>query len=68
MSTSGKVLHVEIIESKPPGVFDYAVVKATKQYVFPPGDEEFEIDQVIVFKIEDDRYGPSAQPKGEEKK
>lgn len=68
VSTSGKVLHVEIVESKPPGVFDYAVIKATKQYVFPPGDEEFEIDQLIVFKIEDDRYGPQVQQKREEKK
>lgn len=68
VGTNGKVLNVEIVESKPPGVFDYAVIKATKQYVFPPGDEEFEIDQVIVFKIEDDRYGPQSQQKGEDKK
>jgi len=68
VSTTGKVLHVEIVESKPPGIFDYAVIKAVKQYVFPPGDEEFEIDQVIVFRIEDDRYGPEAQRKAEEKK
>jgi TonB family protein len=68
VSTSGKVLHVEIIESKPPGIFDYAVIKATKQYVFPPGDEEFEIDQVIMFRIEDDRYGPESQRKTDEKK
>jgi len=68
VSTAGKVLNVEVIESKPPGIFDYAVIKATKQYVFPPGDEEFEIEQVIVFRIEDDRYGPGAQKKAEEKK
>jgi len=68
VSKAGKVLEVEIIESKPPGIFDYAVVKATRQYVFPPGDEEFEIDQVIVFRIEDDRYGPEAQRNPPEKK
>ncbi|MEO8037588.1 MAG: energy transducer TonB [Betaproteobacteria bacterium] len=63
VATTGKVLSVEVIESKPPGIFDYAVIKATRQYVFPPGDEEFEIDQVIVFRIEDDRYGPESQKK-----
>jgi protein TonB len=65
VSTSGKVLKTEVIESSPPGVFDYSATKATKQYVFPPGDAEFEIDQVIVYRIEDDRYGPEAQRKPE---
>lgn len=67
VSASGKVLKAEVIESVPPGVFDYSATKATKQYVFPPGDAEFEIDQVIVYRIEDDRYGPEAQRKGDGK-
>jgi protein TonB len=67
VSASGKVLKAEVIESVPPGVFDYSATKATKQYVFPPGDAEFEIDQVIVYRIEDDRYGPEAQRKADGK-
>lgn len=61
VSGTGKVLKVEVIESVPPGVFDYSATKAAKQYVFPPdenGVEQFEIDQVFIYRIEDDRYGP----------
>jgi hypothetical protein len=57
------VLKTEVIESEPPGVFDYSATKAAKQYQFPPdenGVEEFQIDQVFVYRIEDDRFGPQA--------
>lgn len=64
VSPAGKVLKAVTIESNPPGIFDYSAETATKKYVFPPGEETFEIDQVVVYKIEDDRYGPeSATPK-----
>jgi hypothetical protein len=55
-------------ESKPPGIFAYAVITATEQYVFASGEEEFEIDQVIMFRIEDGRYGRESQRKPEQKK
>lgn len=61
VSPAGKVIRQEVIESTPPGIFDYSALKATKQYVFPPGEEEFEIDQVIRYRIEDDRFGPEMQ-------
>jgi hypothetical protein len=54
-------------ESKPPGIFACAVITATEQYVFPSGEEEFEIDQVIVVRIEDGRYGPGSQRKPEDR-
>lgn len=63
VSATGKVLKTEVVESIPPGVFDYSATKAAKQYVFPPADdgvEEFEVDQVFVYRIQDDRYGPEA--------
>jgi protein TonB len=64
VSPAGKVLKTAVIESSPPGIFDYSAEFAAKKYIFPPGDETFEIDQVIVYKIEDDRYGPeAARPK-----
>ncbi len=61
VSPAGKVIRQEVIESKPPGIFDYSALKATKGYVFPPGEEEFEIDQVIRYVIEDERFGPEMQ-------
>lgn len=63
VSGAGKVLETNVIESEPPGVFDYSALKAAKSYVFPPdenGVEQFTIDQVFVYRIEDDRYGPQA--------
>ncbi len=64
VSGTGKVLKTEVIESEPPGVFDYSATKAAKGYLFPPADEgdelEFEIDQVFIYRIQDDRFGPEA--------
>ena len=61
VSPAGKVLKTEVLDSTPPGVFDYAAETAAKKYIFPPGDEQFEIDQPFEFKIEDDRYGPDVK-------
>lgn len=61
VSPAGKVLKTQVIESNPPGIFDYAAETALKKYIFPPGDETFEIDQVVEFRIEDDRYGPDVK-------
>ena len=63
VSGTGKVLETTVVESEPPGVFDYSATRAAKGYVFPPdenGVEQFTIDQVFVYRIEDDRYGPQA--------
>ena len=72
VSGTGKVLETTVIESEPPGIFDYSALKAAKFYLFPPdenGVEQFTIDQVFVYRIEDDRYGPQAgtAPKAKEK-
>ena len=72
VSGTGKVLETTVIESEPPGIFDYSALKAAKSYLFPPDDngvEQFTIDQVFVYRIEDDRYGPQAgtAPKAKEK-
>ncbi|MFO1319311.1 MAG: energy transducer TonB [Burkholderiales bacterium] len=58
VSPAGKVTHVEVIESTPPGVFDYSGTTAAKQFTFPPQETEWEVDQVFEYRIEDDRYGP----------
>ncbi|MBI1397318.1 MAG: TonB family protein [Betaproteobacteria bacterium] len=66
VSGTGKVLKVEVIESEPPGVFDYSAIHAARDYLFPPdenGVEQFQIDQVFVYRLEDDRYGPESRPK-----
>jgi TonB family protein len=61
VSPTGKVLKTEIIDSKPPGIFDYSVETATKQYLFEPTGEEFVTVQPVVFRIEDYRYGPEGE-------
>ena len=72
VSGTGKVLETTVIESEPPGIFDYSALKAAKSYVFPPdenGVEQFTIEQLFVYRIEDDRYGPQVGtvPKPKEK-
>lgn len=74
VSGTGKVLETTVIESDPPGIFDYSALKAAKSYVFPPdenGVEQFTIEQLFVYRIEDDRYGPQVgtvpKPKEEPK-
>jgi TonB family protein len=76
VSALGKVLKTEVLESKPPGIFDYSAQTAAKKFTFPPtndGNDEYLTDQVVVYRIEDDRYGPEvgkgAEPaKGGERK
>ncbi|MCU0868646.1 MAG: energy transducer TonB [Burkholderiales bacterium] len=67
VSALGKVLKTEVIESTPPGVFDYSAQTAVKKFVFPPSDDgrdDYEVDQVVTYRIEDDRYGPEGARSG----
>lgn len=67
VSALGKVLRSEVLESKPPGIFDYSAQTAAKKFTFPPtndGNDDYEVDQVVVYRIEDERYGPDAGKAG----
>jgi periplasmic protein TonB len=53
VSEHGTVTNVEILDSNPPGVFDNVASDAVKQYKFEPGNETLKVDQLIVFKLEE---------------
>lgn len=48
----GTVTNVEVIESKPPNVFDNSAIEAVRQYKFEPGDGAYQVYQTIEYKLE----------------